>query len=67
MKLLIAVSSKHGSTREIAGSIGETVRETGIEVDVVDPRMSDPSPPATPSSSGAPSTGVAGWGPLATS
>ena len=25
MKLLIAVSSKHGSTREIAGSIGETV------------------------------------------
>ena len=36
MKLLIAVSSKHGSTREIAGSIGETVREAGIEVDVVD-------------------------------
>ena len=36
MKLLIAVSSKHGSTREIAASIGETVREAGIEVDVVD-------------------------------
>jgi menaquinone-dependent protoporphyrinogen oxidase len=36
MKLLIAVSSKHGSTREIAGSIGQTVREAGIEVDVVD-------------------------------
>ncbi len=36
MKLLIAVSSKHGSTREIAGSIGETVREAGIDVDVVD-------------------------------
>jgi menaquinone-dependent protoporphyrinogen oxidase len=36
MKLLIAVSSKHGSTREIAGSIGETVREAGVEVDVVD-------------------------------
>ena len=36
MKLLIAVSSKHGSTREIAGSIGETVAEAGIEVDVVD-------------------------------
>ena len=36
MKMLIAVSSKHGSTREIASSIGETVRETGIEVDVVD-------------------------------
>jgi menaquinone-dependent protoporphyrinogen oxidase len=36
MKMLIAVSSKHGSTREIAGSIGETVREAGIEVEVVD-------------------------------
>ena len=36
MKLLIAVSSRHGSTREIAESIGETVREKGIEVDVVD-------------------------------
>ena len=36
MKLLMAVSSKHGSTREIAGSIGRTVREAGIEVDVVD-------------------------------
>lgn len=38
MKMLIAVSSKHGSTREIASSIGETVREAGIEVDVVDAR-----------------------------
>ncbi len=38
MKMLIAVSSKHGSTAEIAASIGETVRETGIEVDVVDAR-----------------------------
>lgn len=38
MKLLIAVSSKHGSTKEIASSIGEIVRETGIEVDVVDAR-----------------------------
>ena len=36
MKMLIAVSSKHGSTAEIAASIGETVREAGIEVDVVD-------------------------------
>jgi menaquinone-dependent protoporphyrinogen oxidase len=36
MKLLIAVSSKHGSTREIAVSIADTVREAGIEVDVVD-------------------------------
>jgi menaquinone-dependent protoporphyrinogen IX oxidase len=36
MKVLIAVSSKHGSTAEIAASIGETFRETGIDVDVVD-------------------------------
>jgi menaquinone-dependent protoporphyrinogen oxidase len=36
MKMLIAVSSKHGSTREIAGSLAETVREAGIEVEVVD-------------------------------
>jgi menaquinone-dependent protoporphyrinogen oxidase len=36
MKILIAVSSKHGSTAEIAESIGETIREAGIEVDVVD-------------------------------
>jgi menaquinone-dependent protoporphyrinogen oxidase len=36
MKLLVAVSSKHGSTAEIAGVIGETIRETGIDVDVVD-------------------------------
>ena len=35
-KMLIAVSSKHGSTREIAESIAETVREAGIEVEVVD-------------------------------
>ncbi len=36
MKMLIAVSSKHGSTREIAESIAQTVRESGIEADVVD-------------------------------
>ena len=36
MKTLIAVSSKHGSTREIAESIATTIREAGIEVDVVD-------------------------------
>jgi len=36
VKLLIAVSSKHGSTREIAESIAATVREAGIEVEVVD-------------------------------
>jgi menaquinone-dependent protoporphyrinogen oxidase len=36
MKMLIAVSSKHGSTREIAASIAETIREAGIEVELVD-------------------------------
>ena len=36
MKVLIAVSSKHGSTAEIGESIGATIREAGIEVDVVD-------------------------------
>ena len=36
MKMLIAVSSKHGSTREIAGSMADTIRGAGIEVDVVD-------------------------------
>jgi menaquinone-dependent protoporphyrinogen oxidase len=36
MKLLIAVSSKHGSTREIAGAIGEIVRDAGVQVAVVD-------------------------------
>ena len=36
MKLLIAVSSKHGSTREIAGFIGDTIRQAGIAVDIVD-------------------------------
>ena len=36
MKILVAVSSKHGSTREIAGSIAETVRKAGIEVELVD-------------------------------
>lgn len=34
--MLIAVSSKHGSTKEIAGSIAETVREASIHVEVVD-------------------------------
>ncbi len=36
MKMLIAVSSKHGSTREIAESMATTVRGSGIEVEVVD-------------------------------
>lgn len=41
MKLLIAVSSKHGSTREIAGAIADTIREAGIEADVSDARDID--------------------------
>jgi menaquinone-dependent protoporphyrinogen oxidase len=36
MKVLIAVSSRHGSTREIGTSIGEAMREAGVEVDVID-------------------------------
>ena len=36
MTMLIAVSSKHGSTREIAESIGATIRDAGIEVEVAD-------------------------------
>ena len=39
MKMLIAVSSKHGSTRAIAGSIADTLRAAGIEVEVVEPRQ----------------------------
>jgi menaquinone-dependent protoporphyrinogen oxidase len=37
MKMLIAVSSKHGSTREIAETIAETIREAGIEPELADP------------------------------
>jgi menaquinone-dependent protoporphyrinogen oxidase len=36
MTMLIAVSSKHGSTREIAEFIAKTVREAGVVVEVVD-------------------------------
>ena len=38
MKILIAVSSKHGSTAEIAEAIGETIRGAGVEVHVMDAR-----------------------------
>src|SRR5689334_2159240 len=34
MKVLIAVASKHGSTREIAEAIGEELRSAGLEVDL---------------------------------
>ena len=36
MRVLIAVASKHGSTREIAEAIGKTLADAGIEVDVGD-------------------------------
>ncbi len=38
MQILIAVSSKHGSTAEIAEAIGTTIRQAGpdLEVEVVD-------------------------------
>ena len=36
MKMLVAVSSKHGSTREIAGLIAATIRDAGIEVEVAE-------------------------------
>ena len=36
MKILIAVSSKHGSTAGIAEAIAETIREAGLEVELVD-------------------------------
>ena len=36
MKMLIAVSSKHGSTREIAQSIAATIRDMHIKVSVAD-------------------------------
>lgn len=33
MKVLVAVASRHGSTREIAGAIADELRATGIEAD----------------------------------
>ena len=36
MKMLIAVASKHGSTREIADAIGEELRAAGQQADVRD-------------------------------
>ena len=37
MKALITTASKHGSTAEIGGAIGEVLLEHGIETDVLDP------------------------------
>ena len=67
VRLLIAVSSKHGSTREIADAIGETLSQAGVEVEVADANDVRTVTPSTPSSSEARSTGAAGWGPRATS
>lgn len=35
-KILVAYGSKRGSTAEIAEKIGETIRQTGLQVDVLD-------------------------------
>ena len=34
-KTLVAYASKHGMTAEIAGKIGETLRQSGLQVDVL--------------------------------
>jgi menaquinone-dependent protoporphyrinogen oxidase len=36
MKILVAVSSKHGSTREIAAAVAQTLMEAGLDVEVAD-------------------------------
>jgi menaquinone-dependent protoporphyrinogen oxidase len=36
MKVLIAVASKHGSTREIAQAVGDEVQKANIAVDILD-------------------------------
>jgi len=37
MKVLVAVASRHGSTREIGEAIAEVLTDSGFEVDVTDP------------------------------
>ena len=37
MRVLVTTASKHGSTAEIGGAIGEVLIEHGIETDVLDP------------------------------
>ncbi len=34
-KILVAYASKHGMTAEIAGKIGETLRQSGLQVDIL--------------------------------
>ena len=37
MKVLVAVASRHGSTREIGDAVGEVLTDAGFYVDVLDP------------------------------
>jgi menaquinone-dependent protoporphyrinogen oxidase len=37
MKVLVAVASRHGSTREIGDAIAEVLADSGFEVEVADP------------------------------
>lgn len=37
MKILIAVASRHGSTREIGDAVAQGLRDAGFQVDVADP------------------------------
>jgi menaquinone-dependent protoporphyrinogen oxidase len=37
MKVLVAVASRHGSTREIGDAVAEVLRNAGFHVDVADP------------------------------
>lgn len=37
MKVLVAVASRHGSTREIGAAIADVLREEGFDVDLADP------------------------------
>ncbi len=38
MHVLVTYASKHGSTREIATAVGDTLRDAGLDVDVMDAR-----------------------------
>ena len=45
VRVLVAYATKHGSTREIAETIGRVIRDTGLAVDVVTARaVGDVSP-----------------------
>ena len=37
MKVLVAVASRHGSTREIGDAVGEVLHDGGFDVTVADP------------------------------